>query len=86
MHFFSGSFTDHEINLRVVAGLHGFLLYAADHWVDDLLTAVVTSAVPVSDLPLYRLALTLADGVSGLTNDNTLEEHQRQCNDMDTKA
>lgn len=85
MHFFLGNFTEHEINLRVVAGLHGFHLYAADHWVDDLLTAVATAATSISELPLYRLAVTLAERASGLANDTTLEEHQRECNDIDAR-
>ncbi|KAI0163700.1 hypothetical protein BJ166DRAFT_526974 [Pestalotiopsis sp. NC0098] len=83
MHFFSGNFTEHEIELRVVAGLHGFHLYAADHWVDVLLTAVAIATTSISELPLYRLAVALAERVNGPASNNSLKEHRKECNDMD---
>lgn len=82
---FSGNLPEHEVKLRVVTGLHGFHLYAADHWVDDLLTVVATAAASVSDLPLYRCAVVFAEEASRHERYNPSEEQRNGTYDMDER-
>lgn len=58
--------------LRVVHGLHGFHLYAADHWADDLLDVATTSQV-IKDALVYRLAIDLA--TQSNSNEGQSDDH-----------
>ncbi|KAL8366864.1 hypothetical protein RB595_005026 [Gaeumannomyces hyphopodioides] len=48
MHVFSKEYQESVRNIRVVKGIHGFHLYATEHWLDDLLSIGTTPEPAVS--------------------------------------
>jgi hypothetical protein len=60
MDLFRSGASEHEKHLKVVTGLHGFHLYAADYWIDYLMDVISTSSGTICEVPLYQLAVALA--------------------------
>lgn len=68
--------------MRVVRGLHGFHLYANEHWVTYLLDAIKTSFNTIDETPLYSLARSLAVAANE-NEEHLLEKDGKIINDLD---
>ncbi|KAI0129640.1 hypothetical protein BJ170DRAFT_700831 [Xylariales sp. AK1849] len=61
LHTFSESIPNRTKNLSVVTGLHGFHLYASEHWIEYLLLDVASNEYPSMVPTLYLIAGKLVD-------------------------
>ncbi|KAK6087377.1 NACHT domain-containing protein [Seiridium cupressi] len=71
--------------MRAVTGLDGLQLYASDHWVDYLFAATDVSSKTLSELPVYRLAVALAQQVDYMGKNHFLLEKNEASNIADDR-
>ncbi|KAF3017069.1 hypothetical protein E8E14_006048 [Neopestalotiopsis sp. 37M] len=85
MDLFRGGVSEHEKNLKVVTGLHGFHLYAADYWIDYLMDVISTSSSTTCEVPLYQLAVALAVRGGESENEIILADDEKIPQEMEEK-
>jgi hypothetical protein len=73
LQIFSDEVANHTKNLRTVAGLHSFHLYAAENWVEQLFVA--TSTIPKPGITrVHNLAIALAESAERLEKQLSRDE------------
>jgi len=72
-------------NIEVVTGLHGFHLYAAEHWIEYLLTNPRNSANDSATSSLFILANQFAEKLDKLNKNMSTDDYEQRSSTLDSR-
>ncbi|KAK9414056.1 putative NACHT domain-containing protein [Seiridium unicorne] len=85
LHVYCDTTPQHDQIMRAVTGMDGLQLYASDHWVDYLFAAIDVSSKTQTELPVYRLAVDLAQQADYMGKNHFLLENYEASNIADDR-